>query len=193
MNVHPGRRSGARVPLFVTAATTGLGETVVQGRCESDGVLRPLKPMLRADRHAVVRRGWVPKCSLSMVFAEKVAGRSSVTLDVAEPDRHRFSIDDASDGIGAYAQIIEKHYQRRWTSSGRWDGVDGEALHPPGAARNGEVPRAVAARSKKFTLKRYSRCWPRAIDERSVSARYIVHDPKKWTKVRTGDVLVADI
>ena len=186
--------SGFRDAVFVTASY-GLGETVVQGAVNPDE-LYVHKPMLEAGKHAVVRRNLGSKM-LKMVFAaEKVAGRSTVTLDVAEPDRHRFSIDDAEVmELARYAQIIEKHYQRPMDIEWGKDGVDGK-LYILQARPETVKSQGGGGKVEKFTLKQYSKVLAsgRAIGQKiGIGPVRIVHDPKEMDKVQTGDVLVADM
>ncbi len=63
-----------------------------------------------------------------MIFSEaRQAGRSTVTLDVAEKDRNRFSISDAeAEELAHYAMIIEEHYQRPMDIEWGRDGGDGK-------------------------------------------------------------------
>ena len=186
--------SGFRDAVFVTASY-GLGETVVQGAVNPDEFYVH-KPMLEAGKHAVVRRNLGSKM-LKMVFAaEKVAGRSTVTLDVAEPDRHRFSIDDAEVmELARYAQIIEKHYQRPMDIEWGKDGVDGK-LYILQARPETVKSQGGGGKVEKFTLKQYSKVLAsgRAIGQKiGIGPVRIVHDPKEMDKVQTGDVLVADM
>ena len=103
--------SGFREAVFVTASY-GLGETVVQGAVNPDEFYVH-KPMLAAGNKAVIRRNLGSKM-IKMVFStEKVAGKSTVTVDVPEADRNRFAITDADvEELARYAVIIEKHYGR---------------------------------------------------------------------------------
>ncbi len=84
--------SGFRDAIFVTSSY-GLGETVVQGAVNPDEFYVH-KPMLREGRPAVIRRNLGSKL-IKMIFStDKVAGKSTHTVDVAEAERHQFSIRD---------------------------------------------------------------------------------------------------
>jgi pyruvate,water dikinase len=73
--------SGFRDAVFVTSSY-GLGETVVQGAVNPDEFYVH-KPMLAAGKKAVVRRNIGSKMIKMTFSAEKVAGKSVVTEDVA--------------------------------------------------------------------------------------------------------------
>ena len=186
--------SGFRDAVFVTASY-GLGETVVQGAVNPDEFYVH-KPMLAAGNKAVVRRNLGSKM-IKMVFAaEKVAGRSTVTEDVPEADRHRFSITDAEvEELARYAMIIEQHYQRPMDIEWGKDGVDGR-LYILQARPETVKSQEGHNRLEKFKLKSFSKVLAsgRAIGQKiGVGPVRIVHDPREMDKVQPGDVLVADM
>ncbi|MDQ5881239.1 MAG: pyruvate, water dikinase, partial [Pseudomonadota bacterium] len=116
--------SGFRDAVFVTASY-GLGETVVQGAVNPDEFYVH-KPMLAAGKKAVIRRNLGSKMIKMEFSAEKAAGKSVRTVDVAEADRHQFSINDAEvEELARYAMIIEKHYGRPMDIEWGKDGNDG--------------------------------------------------------------------
>ena len=61
----------------------------------------------------MIRRNLGSKMIKMEFAAEKAAGKSVRTVDVAEADRHRFSLNDGEvEELARYAMIIEKHYGR---------------------------------------------------------------------------------
>ncbi len=186
--------SGFRDAVFVTSSY-GLGETVVQGAVNPDEFYVH-KPMLEAGKKAVVRRNLGSKL-IKMVFAaEKVAGKSTITEDVAENLRHQFSINDEEVmELARYAQIIEKHYERPMDIEWGKDGVDGK-LYILQARPETVQSQAAAGKQEKFKLKSYSKVIAsgRAIGQKiGIGPVRVVHDPKEMDKVQPGDVLVADM
>ncbi|WP_338111843.1 phosphoenolpyruvate synthase [Rhodocyclus tenuis] len=186
--------SGFRDAVFVTSSY-GLGETVVQGAVNPDEFYVH-KPMLAAGKHAVIRRNLGSKL-IKMIFAgEKVAGRSTRTVDVPESDRHHFSINDAEvEELARYAMIIEKHYQRPMDIEWGKDGRDGR-IYVLQARPETVKSQEGAGRLQKFRLNSYSKVLAsgRAIGQKiGVGPVRIVHDPREMDKVQPGDVLVADM
>ncbi len=186
--------SGFRDAVFVTSSY-GLGETVVQGAVNPDEFYVH-KPMLAAGKSAVVRRNLGSKM-IKMVFAaEKVAGKSTITEDVAENLRHQFSINEAEVlELARYAVIIEQHYGRPMDIEWGKDGGDGK-LYILQARPETVQSQAGVGKVEKFTLKQYSKVLAsgRAIGQKiGIGPVRIVHDPKEMDQVRPGDVLVADM
>ncbi|MDR1848424.1 MAG: phosphoenolpyruvate synthase [Zoogloeaceae bacterium] len=186
--------SGFRDAVFITASY-GLGETVVQGAVNPDEFYVH-KPMLQAGKKAVVRRNLGSKM-LKMVFTtEKIAGKSTITEEVPERDRIRFSIDDAEvEELARYALIIEAHYQCPMDIEWGKDGMDGK-LYILQARPETVKAREDGNRQEKFKLKSFSKVLAsgRAIGQKiGVGPVRIVHDPQEMDKVQMGDVLVADM
>ena len=186
--------SGFRDAVFVTASY-GLGETVVQGAVNPDEFYVH-KPMLAAGKNALVRRNLGSKM-IKMVFAaEKVAGKSTITEEVAEDDRNRFSISDAEVlELAGYAMIIEKHYGRPMDIEWGRDGIDGK-LYILQARPETVQSQASATQMEKFKLKQFSKVLAtgRAIGQKiGVGPVRVVEDPSEMDKVQPGDVLVADM
>lgn len=186
--------SGFREAVFVTASY-GLGETVVQGAVNPDEFYVH-KPMLAAGNKAVIRRNLGSKM-IKMVFsAEKVAGKSTVTVDVPEGDRNRFAITDADvEELARYAVIIEKHYGRPMDIEWGKDGVDGK-LYILQARPETVKSQEGHERLQKFKLKSFSKVLAsgRAIGQKiGTGPVRIVMDPSEMDKVKAGDVLVADM
>ncbi|MGE5386356.1 MAG: phosphoenolpyruvate synthase [Betaproteobacteria bacterium] len=186
--------SGFRDAVFVTASY-GLGETVVQGAVNPDEFYVH-KPMLAAGKNAVVRRNLGSKM-IKMTFSpEKIAGKSTITEDVAEAERNRFSINDAEVlELARYAMIIEKHYQRPMDIEWGKDGVDGK-LYILQARPETVMSQASAGQIEKFKLTQFSKALTsgRAIGQKiGVGPVRVVKHPSEMDKVKPGDVLVADM
>ena len=186
--------SGFRDAVFVTSSY-GLGETVVQGAVNPDEFYVH-KPMLAAGKHAIVRRNLGSKMIKMTFAAEKAAGRSTITEDVEESLRHRFSIDDAEVmELARYAMIIEAHYGRPMDIEWGRDGVDGK-LYILQARPETVQSQAGAGKIEKFRLKQFSKVLAsgRAIGQKiGIGPVRIVSDPKEMDQVQPGDVLVADM
>jgi len=186
--------SGFRDAVFITASY-GLGETVVQGAVNPDEFYVH-KPMLAAGKNAVVRRNLGSKM-IKMTFSpEKVAGKSTITEDVAEADRHKFSLNDAEVlELARYAVIIEKHYCRPMDIEWGRDGVDGK-LYILQARPETVMSQASANQLEKFKLTQFGKVLVtgRAIGQKiGVGPVRVVKDPSEMDKVKPGDVLVADM
>ncbi len=186
--------SGFDQVVFITAAY-GLGETVVQGSVNPDEFYA-YKPNLAAGRPAILRKSVGGK-AIKMIFADaQSAGQSTVTVEVAEDERHRFSITDAEvEELARYAVQIEQHYGRPMDIEWGRDGVDGKLYILQ--AR----PETVKSRESTESLRRYRL---KAKSDVLVSGRAIgqkigrgsvrlVQSAAEMDKVRAGDVLVADM
>ncbi len=186
--------SGFRDAVFVTSSY-GLGETVVQGAVNPDEFYVH-KPMLAAGKKAVVRRNLGSKMIKMTFAAEKVAGKSTITEDVEESQRHQFSINDEEVlELARYAMIIEKHYGRPMDIEWGKDGVDGK-LYILQARPETVQSQAAAGKQEKFKLKSYSKVLAsgRAIGQKiGVGPVRVVKDPREMDQVKPGDVLVADM
>jgi pyruvate,water dikinase len=186
--------SGFRDAVFVTASW-GLGETVVQGAVNPDEFYVH-KPMLAAGKRAVIRRNLGSKL-IKMTFAgERSAGKSTVTVDVPEADRHRFALNDAEvEELARYAMIIEQHYRRPMDIEWGKDGVDGK-LYILQARPETVKSQEGHERLQKFTLKSYSKVLAsgRAIGQKiGIGPVRVVRDPSEMNRVQPGDILVADM
>ena len=186
--------SGFRDAIFVTSSY-GLGETVVQGAVNPDEFYVH-KPMLREGRPAVIRRNLGSKL-IKMIFStDKVAGKSTHTVDVAEAERHQFSIrDEEVLELARFADIIEKHYERPMDIEWGRDGTDGRLYI---LQARPETVKSQESRDKveKFALKSYGKVLAsgRAIGQKiGVGPVRVVNDPAEMNSVKPGDVLVADM
>ncbi|UCV02240.1 phosphoenolpyruvate synthase [Dechloromonas denitrificans] len=186
--------SGFRDAVFVTSSY-GLGETVVQGAVNPDEFYVH-KPMLAAGKKAVVRRNIGSKMIKMTFSADKTAGKSVITEEVEEAQRHQFSINDEEVmELARYAMIIEKHYGRPMDIEWGKDGIDGK-LYILQARPETVQSQAAAGKVEKFKLKQFSKVLAsgRAIGQKiGVGPVRIVKDPKEMDQVKPGDVLVADM
>jgi pyruvate,water dikinase len=183
--------SGFRDVVFITSAY-GLGETVVQGAVNPDEYY-VYKPALRARPRAIVRTN-IGAHALKMIYGEP--GKERVrTVDVAPADRNRFSLSDEDIAILAkQALIIEEHYGTPMDIEWGKDGATGKIYI---LQARPETVQSRAGRSiLRFTLKTRSKL---LISGRSIGQRIgagharIIRDVKEMSRVRAGDVLVADM
>ena len=186
--------SGFDQVVFITAAY-GLGETVVQGAVNPDEFY-VWKPGLAQGRPAILRRSLGTK-AIKMVFSDVArAGKSVVTLPVAEEDRRRFAITDAEiEELARYAVIIEQHYRRPMDIEWGRDGVDGK-LYVLQARPETVKSQGTHDTQKSFRLKGRSEILVsgRAIGNRvGVGTVRLVRDIDQMDLVKPGDVLVTDM
>jgi len=184
--------SGFRDVVFITSAY-GLGETVVQGAVNPDEFY-VYKPALRAGRHAVLRKNLGGK-AIKMVYADKGSAQRVRTVDVAAADRNRFSLDEADIvSLAQQALIIEKHYGTPMDIEWGKDGDTGKIYILQ--ARPETVQSRAGRTIQRFTLKARSTL---VISGRSIGQRIgagparIIKDVREMSRVRAGDVLVADM
>jgi len=185
--------SGFRDVVFITSAY-GLGETVVQGSVNPDEFYVH-KPMLEKGRPAIVRRALGSKLQKMVFGASAQTGKSTKVVDVAETERHAFSLKDSEIlELARYAVAIEKHYGRPMDIEWGKDGSDGK-LYVLQAR-----PETVKSRKKdveeRYKLKGSARVLVegRAIGNKIGSgAVRIVPDASHMDKVKPGDVLVTDM
>jgi pyruvate, water dikinase len=186
--------SGFDQVVFITASY-GLGETVVQGSVNPDEFY-VYKPNLDAGRPAILRKSVGGK-AIKMTFADtRRAGKSTVTTEVPEDERHRFSITDAEvEELARYAVIIEKHYGRPMDIEWGRDGADGKLYilqarpETVKSRDNGETLRRFRLKSKSEVL-----ASGRAIGQKvGQGVVRLVKAASEMDKVQAGDVLVADM
>jgi pyruvate,water dikinase len=184
--------SGFRDVVFITAAY-GLGETVVQGAVNPDEFY-VYKPALRNGKRAVLRKNLGGK-AVKMIYAEKGSRERVRTVEVAPEDRNRFSLDEADIiSLAKQALIIEQHYGTPMDIEWGKDGDTGKIYILQ--ARPETVQSRAGRTIQRFTLKGRSKLLVsgRSIGQRigAGSAR-IIKDAKEMSRVRAGDVLVADM
>lgn len=185
--------SGFDGAVLITSAY-GLGETVVQGAVNPDEFF-VFKPALRAGRPAIIKRELGTK-AIAMRFADGTrVGASTVTLDVPEEDRIRFSISDAEvEELARSALIIETHYGRAMDIEWARDGVDG-LLYIVQARPETTVAHHDARILQRYTLNERGEV---LIKGRAVGTKIgvgrvrVMHDLTEMHLFEEGDVLVAD-
>ena len=186
--------SGFDQVVFITASY-GLGETVVQGAVNPDEFY-VYKPNLEAQRPAILRKT-VGSKALRMIFAGgQRVGNSTVTVAVADDDRHLFSITDAeAHELARYAVSIEKHYGRPMDIEWGRDGTDGK-LYILQARPETVKSRESAGNLRRYRLKTKSEVLAsgRAIGQRiGQGAVKLIKSAAEMDRVKAGDVLVADM
>ena len=184
--------SGFRDVVFITSSY-GLGETVVQGAVNPDEFY-VYKPALHAGRRAVLRKNLGAK-ALKMIYAEPGSKERVRTVEVAAADRNRFSIDDADiASLARQALTIEKHYGTPMDIEWGKDGATGKIYILQ--ARPETVQSRAGGTIQRYTLKARSKL---LVSGRSIGQRIgagqarIIKDAKEMSRVRAGDVLVADM
>ncbi|MCS6946786.1 MAG: phosphoenolpyruvate synthase, partial [Steroidobacteraceae bacterium] len=184
--------SGFREVVLITSSY-GLGETVVQGAVNPDEFYL-YKPNLRAGRPALLRRNLGSK-AIKMVYAEDGSGERVRTVDVPAADRQRFSLNVAQlTELGRQALIIERHYGQPMDIEWAIDGATGELFILQ--ARPETVHSRIGRTIQRYTLKAKSRVLARG---RSIGQRIgagparVIHDVEEMARMRSGDVLVADM
>ena len=184
--------SGFRDVVFITSAY-GLGETVVQGAVNPDEFY-VYKPGLRAGRRAILRKNIGGK-ALKMIYAEPASNERVRTIEVAAKDRNRFSLEEADViALAQQALIIEDHYKTPMDIEWGKDGSTGKIYILQ--ARPETVQSRAGRTIQRFTLKSRSKV---VITGRSIGQRIgagparIINDVKEMSRVRAGDVLVADM
>ncbi|MEP6886561.1 MAG: phosphoenolpyruvate synthase [Gammaproteobacteria bacterium] len=184
--------SGFRDVVFITAAY-GLGETVVQGAVNPDEFY-VYKPALRAGRRCILRKNLGGK-ALKMIYGEPHSKERVRTVEVAPADRNRFSLEETDIvDLAKQALIIEEHYGAPMDIEWGKDGATGKIYILQ--ARPETVQSRTGRTILRFTLKTRSKV---LITGRSIGQRIgagharIIKDVKEMSKVRAGDVLVADM
>jgi pyruvate,water dikinase len=189
--------SGFSDVVFITASY-GLGETVVQGAVNPDEFYVH-KPMLRANKRAIVRRNLGSKLLLmEFTTAQEKAetGNLVKTTDVPTEMRNRYSLIDADvEQLARYALVIESHYGRPMDIEWGKDGVDGQLyiLQARPETVKSQVGNQVEYRYK-LKGKGAVLVEGRAIGQKiGTGPVRIVHNTSEMDKVQTGDILVTDM
>ncbi len=189
--------SGFDDVVFITSSY-GLGETVVQGAVNPDEFYVH-KPMLRADKRAVIRRNLGSKM-IQMAFTtaqEKAAGGKLVkTIDVPTEQRNRYSLTDAEvEQLARYALVIEQHYGRAMDIEWGKDGIDG-LLYILQARPETVKSQAQGQSELRYALKGKGAVLAhgRAIGQKiGTGPVRLVQSISEMDKVQPGDVLVTDM
>ncbi len=184
--------SGFREVVFITSSY-GLGETVVQGAVNPDEFY-VYKPALRAGRRSVLRKNLGQK-AIKMIYGAHGRPERVRTVDVPPADRQRFSLDEADVvSLAKQALIIEEHYGTPMDIE--W-GKDGDTGMLYILQARPETVQSRAGRSiQRFTLKARSTL---LVSGRSIGQRIgagharVIRDVREMSRVRAGDVLVADM
>jgi len=184
--------SGFRGVVFITSAY-GLGETVVQGAVNPDEFY-VYKPALRAGLRSILRKNLGGK-AIKMVYAESGSAARVRTVDVPPKDRDRFSLEESDIvELAKQALLIEQHYGTPMDIEWGKDGGSGKIYILQ--ARPETVQSRAGRTIQRFTLKSRSKI---LVSGRSIGQRIgagnarIIKDPKEMSRVRAGDVLVADM
>ena len=184
--------SGFRGVVFITSAY-GLGETVVQGAVNPDEFY-VYKPALRAGLRSILRKNLGGK-AIKMVYAESGSAARVRTVDVPPKDRDRFSLEESDIvELAKQALLIEQHYGTPMDIEWGKDGGSGKIYILQ--ARPETVQSRAGRTIQRFTLKSRSKM---LVSGRSIGQRIgagnarIIKDPKEMSRVRAGDVLVADM
>ena len=184
--------SGFRDVVFITASY-GLGETVVQGAVNPDEFY-VYKPAVRAGYEAILRRNLGSK-AIKMIYAPSGSSERVRTVDVAQSDRHTFSLSDTDLILLAkQALIIEDHYGTPMDIEWGKDGATGEIYILQ--ARPETVQSRVGRSIQRYTLKSHSTVLTtgRSIGQRiGAGPARIVREIGEMARVQAGDVLVADM
>jgi pyruvate,water dikinase len=184
--------SGFRDVVFITAAY-GLGETVVQGAVNPDEFY-VYKPALRAGRRCIVRKNLGGK-SIKMIYAEAGSKQRVKTVDVTSAERNKFSLTETDIvELAKQALIIEEHYGTPMDIEWGKDGSTGKIYILQ--ARPETVQSRAGRTIQRYTLKSRGKV---LVTGRSIGQRIgagharVIKDVKEMSRVRAGDVLVADM
>ncbi len=187
--------SGFDQVVFITSAY-GLGETVVQGAVNPDEFYL-YKPNLAAKRPAILRKTVGGK-AVKMTFTDaQRAGKSTVTVDVPEGERIRFSItDDEAHELARSAVVIEQHYGRPMDIEWGRDGQDGKLYILQARPETVKSQEDTAERLRRYRLKSKSTILAsgRAIGQKiGQGSVRLIKSSAEMDRVKAGDVLVTDM
>lgn len=186
--------SGFRDVVFITSSY-GLGEMVVQGAVNPDEFYLS-KPLLKNNKHAVVRRNLGSKHQKMVYSNEASAGKSVSIIDVEKQDRLEFSLTDQElHELAKQAMIIEQHYGAPMDIEWAKDGDDGR-LYIVQARPETVKSRQHVGTMERYLLKEKSNVLAegRSIGQRIGAGRVrIVTSIDEMDKVQEGDVLVSDM
>jgi pyruvate,water dikinase len=184
--------SGFRDVVFITSAY-GLGETVVQGAVNPDEFY-VYKPALRAGKRSIVRKNIGGK-AIKMIYGEPGSKERVKTVDVPSAERNKFSLSDADIvELAKQALTIEKHYGAPMDIEWGKDGSTGKIYILQ--ARPETVQSRAGRTIQRYTLKSRGKV---LVTGRSIGQRIgagharVIKDVKEMSRVRAGDVLVADM
>ena len=189
--------SGFDEVVFITSSY-GLGETVVQGAVNPDEFYVH-KPMLRAGKRAIIRRGLGSKL-VQMQFTtadeKSASGKFVKTTDVPTELRNRYSLTDADvEKLASYALVIERHYGRAMDIEWGKDGLDGE-LYILQARPETVKSQSLGKPQHRYQLKGKG---PVLVEGRAIGQKIgtgpvrLVRNISEMDKVLAGDILVTDM
>src|SRR3954470_3440421 len=184
--------SGFRDVVFITASY-GLGETVVQGAVNPDEFY-VYKKALTAGKFAIPPRHLGGK-AIKMIYAPAGSAERVRTVDVPQTEQMKFCITDEDIlALSRMALTIEKHYQAPMDIEWGKDGSTGDIFI---LQARPETVKSRAGRSiQRFSLKSRSKV---LVEGRSIGQRIgsgpvrVIKDVSEMARVRSGDVLVADM
>jgi len=186
--------SGFRDVVFITSSY-GLGETVVQGAVNPDEFYVH-KPMLAAGKHPILRKSLGSKLIRMEFDPAGGNGKTVRTVDVADAQRHRFSLTDADVlELARYAVLIEQHYGRPMDIEWGKDGADGR-IYILQARPETVKSQAKAESQQRFKLKGRGTVLTtgRAIGQKiGIGPVRNITSVEEMERVRPGDVLVTDM
>ena len=186
--------SGFRDVVFITSSY-GLGETVVQGAVNPDEFYVH-KPMLAAGKHSIIRKAIGSKLIRMEFDPSGAIGRTVRTVDVADAERHRFSLTDADVlELARYAVLIEQHYGRPMDIEWGKDGLDGR-IYILQARPETVKSQASVETQQRFRLKGKGAVLAtgRAIGQKiGIGTVRNIRGAAEMERVQAGDVLVTDM
>jgi len=184
--------SGFDQVVFITSIF-GLGEAIVQGAVNPDEFYVH-KPTLAKGKAPIIKRKAGDK-KIKMIYSDKKE-QPVETVDVAQAQRHQFSLSDQDIlELAKKAMIIEKHYGNAMDIEWAKDGLDGELYIVQ--AR----PETVESRKSRQCLEQYSllekataRVTGRSIGQKIGQGKAsVITDPKQMHNFVAGSILVADM
>jgi len=189
--------SGFKDVVFITSSY-GLGETVVQGAVNPDEFYVH-KPMLQADKKAIVRRSLGSKL-IQMKFSsdqERQQSGKLVTIeDVPSEMRNRYSLSDEEIiQLAKYALLIENHYGHPMDIEWGKDGLDGK-LYILQARPETVKSQSKGKSEQRFRLKNKGTVLTegRAIGQKiGTGPVRLVSHASQMDSVQPGDILVTDM
>ena len=189
--------SGFKDVVFITSSY-GLGETVVQGAVNPDEFFVH-KPMLQADKKAIVRRSLGSKL-IQMKFSSDQERQQSGKLvsleDVPSEMRNRYSLSDEEIiQLAKYAVLIENHYGHPMDIEWGNDGLDGK-LYILQARPETVKSQSKGKSEQRFRLKNKGTVLTegRAIGQKiGTGPVRLVSHASQMDSVLPGDILVTDM
>jgi len=186
--------SGFRDVVFITGAF-GLGEMVVQGAVNPDEYY-VYKRGLEQNRPCILRRSMGSRTNKMVYNEDSSHGQTTKIVDVSADERRRLCLTDAQvETLARQAMIIEKHYGRPMDIEWALDGVTGKLSIVQ--AR----PETVESQANTRVIERYKlkESGPTVTQGRAIGQRIgagearVVHTVAEMSRVKEGDVLVADM